>query len=109
MCRDDGSAEEASSPRSHLAEGCGASDVGERALKGRGEPSPALTQGLGTAPDPSLRSRAGGADESGRCLCRMRRVRKPGILGRLVKPEVENRLVGEDGHLKELLLLKFAP
>lgn len=39
----------------------------------------------------------------------MRRVRKPGILGRLVKPEVENRLVGEDGHLKELLLLKFAP
>lgn len=32
-----------------------------------------------------------------------------GVWGRLIKPEVENRLVGEDGYLKELLLLKFGP
>lgn len=28
---------------------------------------------------------------------------------RLVKPEVENRFVGEDSCLEELLLMKFAP
>lgn len=35
-------------------------------------------------------------------------LRKPSILGHLVKPEVENMLVGNDGCLKELLLLQFA-
>lgn len=35
-------------------------------------------------------------------------MRKPSILRHLVKPEVENMLVGDDGCLKELLLLQFA-